>query len=113
MREQARAMLGPMLSIGGRWDEARRLLDELLEGYAASGGHYLEGGFLSGRAMLRAACGEASGAAADADRAMALARVANDPQAVVPVFGRSLRAYVALGRIREATRIADEVIDTW
>jgi class 3 adenylate cyclase/tetratricopeptide (TPR) repeat protein len=113
MREQARAMLGPMLFISGRWDEARQLIDELLERYAASGGHYLEGGFVSGRAMLRAARGEASGAAADAERAMALARVANDPQAVVPVFGRALRAYVTLGRIQESTRIADGVIEAW
>jgi tetratricopeptide (TPR) repeat protein len=113
MRQSARAMLTPVLILGGRWTEALRLADDVIAEFEAAGGHYMEGSFRSGRALLRVAFGDNEGALADAERAVSLARTATEPQAVVAPVGRALRVYGALGRTVEATTIVDEMLDNW
>jgi len=113
LRDTARAMLVPTLFVTGRWTEALPLVNEFIAKFEATGGHYLQAGFHSGRGFLRLAVGDSDGALEDVDRSLALVRGATDPQAVVGVIGRALRVYVELGRIAQAKQLAEETIAVW
>ena len=94
----------------GEWDEALPAFDDLLAAWELGDGHYLESGVRIDRAAARLAQGETRGAVDDIDRAVELARQAEDPQALFPVLGSAARMLAELGRISEAREFARELL---
>ena len=95
----------------GRWDDAARLLNELIS-------EFLEHPFwmeipcrvLRGR--MRLAQADTRGAHDDAERALELARVAKDPQVLWPTLAFAARAFLPTDRQRADDHVA-EVLSEW
>jgi tetratricopeptide (TPR) repeat protein len=93
----------------GRWDEAVAEADRFIA-ECDSSPHYLETLSRDIRGSIRLARGDAQGALEDVQRALAKAREAKDPQAVLPALCESARVHALLGRIDEARELATEAL---
>jgi tetratricopeptide (TPR) repeat protein len=76
----------------GQWDEAVALADDLIAEAGAIGGHYLEAAWRYIRSRMRLARAQRAEAEADVTIALELARLARDPQLLVPVLAWAARA---------------------
>jgi DNA-binding SARP family transcriptional activator len=92
----------------GEWDEALPAADEFIADCERGTSHYQEHLIRRIRAAIRHARGDSEGALDDAQRALAHAREANDPQALSPTVAYCVRLNVELGRLEEAKALAAE-----
>ncbi|MBD0328628.1 MAG: AAA family ATPase [Thermoleophilia bacterium] len=94
----------------GRWDEfleaGRRFVAECEAGMPNYNEPYVHGNL----STVLLARDDLDGALAAADRALELAREANEPQALQPALARQVDVNVALGRMPEARRAAEELL---
>lgn len=97
--------------VTGRWEHARRLADEFIAECEAGSSHYLEPHVRSQRARLREARGDIDGGLSDYSRALARAREAVDPQALLPQIGASVLALETRGLREESRALAVEMLD--
>jgi class 3 adenylate cyclase len=96
----------------GRWDEADALADELLSQSEADAPGYMDSQCL----LVKARIGLARGDTRTFDftgRALELARLTGDPQAVYPALALAARANVAAGHAEEAGSLVDELLSAW
>jgi tetratricopeptide (TPR) repeat protein len=93
----------------GYWDEAIAGADVFIAECAASP-HYAEGLVREGRASLRLARGDLTGAAEDREWTLEQAHRVQDPQRIIPTLASSAVGLVLLGKEDEARPIADETI---
>jgi class 3 adenylate cyclase/tetratricopeptide (TPR) repeat protein len=93
----------------GRWDEALELAERFLA-EARKAPHYLEATNLEARSVIRLARDDPDGARADTERALELARLAQDPQAVGPVLVHHAAVLAELGELDGASADADEIV---
>jgi tetratricopeptide (TPR) repeat protein len=93
----------------GRWDEAEEAAIRFIR-ECESSPHYLESAAREVRALVRLGRGDVEGALADFDRALDLARVARDPQAIVPSLLDYARACAMLDRREQARGLAEEAL---
>jgi class 3 adenylate cyclase len=91
--DYTRAALPLHLYLAGRWDEAVRLEEEVL-GASASETSYAENFVRRSRALIQHARGDDRPALVEIRRAVEIARVARDPQVVLPTLGLWLRVVV-------------------
>jgi class 3 adenylate cyclase len=94
----------------GRWDAALRAADRFIGESAEGDAHYLEPGCRIIRGLIRLGRGELAAAVEDADKALAFARNAKDPQALYPSLAFRARALVASGSVEAADRQASELL---
>jgi class 3 adenylate cyclase len=92
------------------WDDADELADELLA--AEAHGDPIFGCRLV-RAWLRLGRGDAVGASHEAQRELALARVAQEPQLLLPALAVSARALFEAGQTVDADAAVGEALDLW
>ena len=94
----------------GRWDEGLRAAEAFIAECEAGSPHYLEGLAHEIRAEILLARDDVEGAAAAAARAVELARVAKDPQALMPALSLELAVDLELGRTGDARQTARELL---
>jgi class 3 adenylate cyclase/tetratricopeptide (TPR) repeat protein len=91
----------------GHWDESLELAEEVItRGVPATQVSWAH----ESRGRMRLARGDAAGALEDAERSLAFAREAKDPQALQPGLAFCSFAQVAAGRRQEASALADELL---
>jgi tetratricopeptide (TPR) repeat protein len=96
----------------GRWDEGLELADEFLSEAEAGSPSYMDSQCLLAKARIGAARGSA--AAFDCtEKALEIARIVRDPQALYPALACRARAEVAAHKLEEAGRLADELLSLW
>jgi class 3 adenylate cyclase/tetratricopeptide (TPR) repeat protein len=91
----------------GRWDDAVQLCDEFLAGPR----HYLSGQTWMVRGAIRAARGDAAGALADTDEAVAHARRIEQPQVLYYMFQFGVYVFAAAGAPERAEPLAREHLE--
>ncbi|MGH3133634.1 MAG: hypothetical protein ACRDNY_07830, partial [Gaiellaceae bacterium] len=96
----------------GHWDEFRPAADEFIAACEAGSPHYAESYVRERRADILLARDDPGSAAADAARALELAREAKDPQALQPALAVQVRVDLALRRLAEARRTARELLSS-
>jgi class 3 adenylate cyclase/tetratricopeptide (TPR) repeat protein len=94
----------------GRWDEALDFVESFLAA-TAEAPHYHEGGNHMARGVIRLARDDPGGAREDAERGLAVARRAGDPQAVGPMLVYHATVLAELGELEAASADADEIVD--
>jgi class 3 adenylate cyclase/tetratricopeptide (TPR) repeat protein len=94
----------------GRWDEAVRVVDELVSSSRGGERHYLEWECRTWRGRIRLARGQLAWALEDAAAALDLAREAADPQSLNPTLAFRARALLAAGDAAGAAALADELL---
>jgi len=94
----------------GRWDEAVRVVDELVSSSRGGERHYLEWECRTWRGRIRLARGQLDAALEDAAAALDLAREAADPQSRNPTLAFRARVLLAAGAAGEAEVLAEELL---
>jgi class 3 adenylate cyclase/tetratricopeptide (TPR) repeat protein len=94
----------------GRWDEALEGSDAFIAECEAGSPHYLETAARETRGLIRLARGDREGALADVRRALALAREAKDPQALMPMLSVNVLALEDLDEHDQVVELAEEVV---
>jgi class 3 adenylate cyclase/tetratricopeptide (TPR) repeat protein len=89
----------------GDWDEALRRADEFLRVVEAGSPHYQAPGAYVARARIRVARDDEKGAAADAQRAIELARPGGDPQQVMTTLPEAAFVFTQLGDERRGREV--------
>src|SRR5205814_8821142 len=87
---------------------ALELIDPIVARFDAGITHYLEGDARTTRGAILHARGDTREGLADAERGLAAARSAKDPQAVVPALGLVAGLLARDGRLEEARWLLDE-----
>jgi class 3 adenylate cyclase len=100
------------LELAGEWQEARRMVDELIPGYAESP-FWIEPQTRVCRARMLIAEGDVAQAVADANRAAALGREGRSFQSLCGPLGFRARLHAELGELDHARRITVELVDAW
>ena len=95
----------------GEWDEALRAGDEFIAAIEAGSPHYNAWQLHAVRAEMRLARDDASGAAADAERALAIGRTVADPQAIYFVLASCAHVLALTGDVNRAIPLARELLD--
>jgi class 3 adenylate cyclase/tetratricopeptide (TPR) repeat protein len=96
----------------GDWDLALKICAEILGEGEAQGGYHACG-VLALRACIALARDDAGAATVDAERAVELARLAQDPQALYPTLAASAYVAVLAGNITTGTSLVDELLDAF
>ena len=96
----------------GDWDEAQRDADDFLEPVEAGTPHVVAWQVFAIRAELRLARGDAAGALADAERALAAGRVNGELQALGFVLAGSAHVFALAGERERAAALARELLDS-
>jgi len=94
----------------GRWDEAVELAERWIADAHSRGGHYLESLFRWYRGRIRLARGDRTAAVDDGEAALELARVARDPQLVIPSLAFLSHVRWELDE-EDADKLALELVD--
>jgi class 3 adenylate cyclase/tetratricopeptide (TPR) repeat protein len=105
-----RAQGGSFALFLGRWDESLQLLEEFIHECEAGSPHYMEGTARRVRARIREARGDLTGALADYEGALSLARAVNDPQELLPNLAAVTAAFETHGQLDEARALARELV---
>jgi tetratricopeptide (TPR) repeat protein len=105
-----RAQESSLRFVMGDWDDALATVDALLAEIESGTPHYMESELRETRTIIRHARGDTAGAIADAERALAVAREAKDPQTLVPALGNLADIYVHEGRVDLARAAVDEAL---
>ena len=95
----------------GRWDDALKFANELVEETERGSPDYHEAECRVTRATIRLARGDLEDVLADCDKALEVSRTAKDPQQLVPVLAGCARVFVETGQMKEAAALADELSD--
>jgi tetratricopeptide (TPR) repeat protein len=95
----------------GRWDDALREMERFIAECEAGAPHYLEGRTRQDLGYIREGRGDLEGAGADYERAVALARNANDPQQLLPGFGAATTVFEKHGLVDEARDMSRRVVE--
>jgi class 3 adenylate cyclase/tetratricopeptide (TPR) repeat protein len=95
----------------GEWEEALKMADEFIAEVEVGSAHYMESACRFVRAWIRLARGRVDEALTDGARAVEVARDAKDPQALHPTLGEYARLLLLAGRLGDAERFADEVLE--
>jgi class 3 adenylate cyclase/tetratricopeptide (TPR) repeat protein len=98
--------------LAGNWEEARRLVDELIPGYELSP-FWVEPQTRVCRGRILIAEGAVEGAVADAERAVWLVEGKSTFQGLCGPFAFRARLHAELGETKEATRVVSELLDAW
>lgn len=93
----------------GEWEGALQLAEDLLA-RAEQGSRRLELDGCLVRGWIALARGDVTAALADADRAHAFSRAAEDPQNLYPALAFRARALLAAGRVNDASAAVDELL---
>jgi len=94
----------------GRWDDFMHAAHEFIAACEAGSPHYAESYVRERRADVLLARDDPEGAAADAARALELARQVKEPQSLQPALAVQIRVDLALGRVNEARQLAHELL---
>jgi class 3 adenylate cyclase/tetratricopeptide (TPR) repeat protein len=101
------------LLLAGEWEEARRIVDELIPGYELSP-YWIEPVTRVCRARMLIAEGAVVAAEADAERALRLSHAGGRGfQFVCDPLAFRARLHAELGELEDAAPIADELLDLW
>jgi class 3 adenylate cyclase/tetratricopeptide (TPR) repeat protein len=94
----------------GEWEEALETAGSVIAEVEAGKPQYFGAGCYGVRALIRLGRGDAQGAARDAEHGLELARLAKDPQVLIPAL--ATRAYLdcELGEPRDAEPLLDELL---
>jgi class 3 adenylate cyclase/tetratricopeptide (TPR) repeat protein len=92
----------------GRWEEATAILEETFSEVGPT--HALARYALEMRGRIRLARDDPRGAVEDADRSLALARQAKDPQMLYPALSFAAVAALEQGRTHDAECLVDELL---
>jgi tetratricopeptide (TPR) repeat protein len=109
-RRWGRASLAAIRATQGRWDEALELAEGFIAEVEAGSPHYLEPTAFGTRASIRLTRGDLTGASADTERALEVARLAKDAQLVAPALQHRANVLLARGMRAEATALTDEML---
>jgi class 3 adenylate cyclase/tetratricopeptide (TPR) repeat protein len=96
--------------VTGDWDEALATVEAVIAEIESGKPHYLEADVRATRSSIRQARGDAAGAIADAEQAVAAARTSKDPQTIVPALANLADVYVREGRVDAARATIDETV---
>ena len=94
----------------GRWDAAARAAEEFIRECEEGSAHTLEHGVRTVRAQMRSARGDASGAMADHERSVALARERQEPIQILGALAVYAGALADQGREDEARALVPELL---
>jgi tetratricopeptide (TPR) repeat protein len=94
----------------GRWDEAARILDELIAEAEARATYFFEPAWRALRATIELARGDLEAASSGSEQALERARKTKDPQILAPALTLRGIVLVAQGLRREASGVASEVL---
>jgi class 3 adenylate cyclase/tetratricopeptide (TPR) repeat protein len=95
----------------GRWNEALVHAEEFLAEAETRERHYMDMTVLEVRALIRLARGDGAGAVADSERALTLARAAQDPQVTLPSLAFRSQILLAVRRRPDAVGCVDELLE--
>ncbi|MDX6369472.1 MAG: hypothetical protein QOG93_974 [Gaiellaceae bacterium] len=98
--------------LAGNWEEARRIVDELIPGYD-EGPFWIEPQTRVCRARMLIAEGAVEDAVVDADRAVAAVRGNSPFQSLCNPFAFRARLHAELGETKDAARFTAELVDAW
>jgi class 3 adenylate cyclase/tetratricopeptide (TPR) repeat protein len=98
--------------LAGEWKEARRIVDELIPGYAESP-FWIEPQTRICRARMLIAEGAVEAAVADADRAVALVEGKATFQGMCGPLALRARLHAELGETKAAAPIVEELLELW
>jgi class 3 adenylate cyclase/tetratricopeptide (TPR) repeat protein len=93
----------------GRWDDAMKLIDEVLREIGPT--HALSRWAFEVRGRIRLARDDLAGAVEDATRSLELGRLAKDPQTFWPALSFAGVVLLETGQEEEADGLADELLD--
>jgi tetratricopeptide (TPR) repeat protein len=94
----------------GRWDSALRHADEFIAESETSSRHYMESVCRLARGRIRLARGDLPAASEDADKQLAFARMATDPQVLNSALAFRARVALATGDRDKAGTYAGELL---
>jgi class 3 adenylate cyclase/tetratricopeptide (TPR) repeat protein len=97
--------------LAGRWDVALALADAIFAEAEDRERHYMDSAAVMIRGQIRLARGDEAGAVADSERALELARDAQDPQVLFPSLALHSHVLLATGRTSEAREMLDELVE--
>ena len=98
----------------GAWDEALTQIAGLIADIEQGGlTSFMESANLSVRARIRLARGDAAGAVEDAERSLAIARIAKNPQLLHPALAGLAAVRAEIGNLEEASMLVDELFENW
>jgi class 3 adenylate cyclase/tetratricopeptide (TPR) repeat protein len=95
----------------GRWSEAGRHADEFLARVEAGHAHPMEMAAREVRAFIRLAKGDPTGARADSQRVLDMARAAQDAQVLLPALAFHAHLVFATAQHEEAVALVDELLE--
>ena len=98
--------------LAGNWEEARRIVDELMPGYEEAP-FWIEPQTRVCRARLLIAEGAVEDAVIDADRAVAFVQGQSAFQGLCNPLAFRARLHAELGETKEAARVTAELLDVW
>jgi tetratricopeptide (TPR) repeat protein len=110
LRRHGNALEAHDAVLHGRWNEAARILDQVLAEADAEGPHYADPSCGALRAMIDLARGDREGASANSDRSVDRARRTKDPQILAPALVVRGMVLLAEGRREEASKLASDVL---
>jgi tetratricopeptide (TPR) repeat protein len=94
----------------GRWGEAFAHADEFIAEVEAGQPHYMEPVVREVRGLIRLARGDGEGAISDSERALTIARAAQDPEALYPSLAFRSHILLATSRRSDAVPFVDELL---
>jgi class 3 adenylate cyclase len=94
----------------GRWDSALRHADEFIAESEASSRHYMESVCRLARGRIRLARGDLPAASEDADKQLAFARMATDPQVLNSALAFRARVALVTGDSDQASTYTGELL---
>ena len=106
----SRGMLPAVQYILGRWDEALAGADAFIAEVEAGSPHYLAAYCYATRAQIRPGRDDVSGALADTERALELARMNKHPQDILTTLATSAHVLRESGETERAALLADECL---
>jgi class 3 adenylate cyclase/tetratricopeptide (TPR) repeat protein len=98
--------------LAGNWEEARRIVDELIPGYDESP-FWIEPQTRVCRARMLIAEGAVEAAVVDADRAVAVVQGDSTFQSLCNPLALRARLHAELGETKDAARVVAELLDIW
>ncbi len=99
-----------LLYVEGRWDDVLEMAERWIADARAQHGHYLESAWRCFRGRVLLARGDGAGAVDESATCLELARVAADPQVLIPALAFHSRVLWAMGS-RGAESLALELVD--
>lgn len=97
----------------GNWDAAVSGADDFIAESERGSPHYMETACRRVRALIRIARADDMGAADDSDRALAVARMANDPWFLNQTIAARARVLTNVGDFEDADELASELLAIW